>query len=238
MKQLSIPALSRRDVLRKSGTASILLGLGLAGIPGSAAAMNKAELIEAMASESGLSKTMAKRAVDVFIDVTTKALENGESVTVVGFGLFDMPRLATRGKDTRTREESPVSFVACPEFAAALDLTPGKGEDRRNMSRDRCRNGDVVIDAGRLAAESETDRGTESGLSKADAKRALDAFINTTTKALKKGDRLSLVGFGSFSISKRSARTGRNPQTGKEIKIPAKNVVKFKAGAELSKAVN
>ncbi|MDX1652518.1 MAG: HU family DNA-binding protein [Brumimicrobium sp.] len=79
---------------------------------------------------------------------------------------------------------------------------------------------------------------SESGLSKADAKRALDAFINVTTKALKKGDRISLIGFGSFSISKRSARTGRNPQTGKEIQIAAKKVVKFKAGAELSKAVN
>ncbi|PHR49200.1 MAG: DNA-binding protein [Fluviicola sp.] len=79
---------------------------------------------------------------------------------------------------------------------------------------------------------------SHAGLSKADAKKALEGFTNATTKALKKGDRLSLIGFGSFSISKRSARTGRNPQTGKEIQIAAKNVVKFKAGAELSKAVN
>ena len=78
----------------------------------------------------------------------------------------------------------------------------------------------------------------ESGLSKADSKRALEGFINATEKALKKGDKISLVGFGSFSISKRAARTGRNPQTGKEIKIAAKNVVKFKAGADLAKKVN
>jgi DNA-binding protein HU-beta len=77
-----------------------------------------------------------------------------------------------------------------------------------------------------------------AGISKADAKKALDAFIDTTSSALKKGDRVALVGFGSFSISKRSARTGRNPQTGKEIKIAAKNVVKFKAGADLSTKVN
>lgn len=77
-----------------------------------------------------------------------------------------------------------------------------------------------------------------AGISKADAKRALDSFIDTTSVALKKGDRVALVGFGSFSVSKRSARTGRNPQTGKEIKIAAKNVVKFKAGAELSDNVN
>ncbi|HOP42110.1 MAG: HU family DNA-binding protein [Flavobacteriales bacterium] len=77
----------------------------------------------------------------------------------------------------------------------------------------------------------------EAKISKADAKRALDAFVNNTTKALKKGDRVALVGFGTFSVSKRAARKGRNPQTGKEIKIAAKKVVKFKAGADLSKKV-
>ena len=78
-----------------------------------------------------------------------------------------------------------------------------------------------------------------AGLSKADAKRALDAFIDATTKELKKKDgRVSLVGFGSFSVAKRAARTGRNPQTGQEIKIAAKNVVRFKAGSDLSGAVN
>ena len=71
-------------------------------------------------------------------------------------------------------------------------------------------------------------------LSKVDAKKALDAFITATTEALKKDDRVALVGFGSFSVSPRAARKGRNPQTGKEIKIEAKKVVKFKAGSELS----
>ena len=74
-------------------------------------------------------------------------------------------------------------------------------------------------------------------LTKADAKRALDAFVKTTTTALKKGDRVALVGFGSFSVSKRNARTGRNPQTGKVINIPAKKVVKFKAGSYLTGSV-
>lgn len=77
----------------------------------------------------------------------------------------------------------------------------------------------------------------DAGLSKADSKKALDSFITATTKALKKGDRVALVGFGSWSVSKRAARTGRNPQTGKEIKIAAKKVVKFKAGAELSAVI-
>ncbi len=77
----------------------------------------------------------------------------------------------------------------------------------------------------------------ESNLTKADAKRALDAFIDATTDALKKGDRVALVGFGSFAVSKRSARTGRNPQTGQPITIGAKKVVKFKAGSELADSV-
>ena len=76
-----------------------------------------------------------------------------------------------------------------------------------------------------------------ANLSKADAKKALDAFVDATSNALKGGDRVALVGFGSFSVSNRAARTGRNPQTGKEIQIAAKNVVKFKAGADLSKTV-
>jgi DNA-binding protein HU-beta len=78
----------------------------------------------------------------------------------------------------------------------------------------------------------------KSGLSKADAKRALDGFVSSVLGALRKGDSVKLAGFGSFSISKRAARTGRNPQTGKEIKISAKNVVRFKAGSELSEKVN
>ncbi len=79
---------------------------------------------------------------------------------------------------------------------------------------------------------------SQADLSKADAKRAVEAFVDTTTKALKKGDKIALVGFGSFSVNKRAARDGRNPQTGKTIKIPAKNVIKFKAGADLNSAVN
>ncbi len=79
---------------------------------------------------------------------------------------------------------------------------------------------------------------TETKLTKADAERALNGFISATSKALKKGDRVALVGFGSFSVAKRSARTGRNPQTGKAIQIKAKKVAKFKAGAELAKTVN
>ena len=78
---------------------------------------------------------------------------------------------------------------------------------------------------------------SDASLTKADARRALDAFVCATTKSLRSGNRVALVGFGSFSISKRKARTGRNPQTGATIQIPAKKVVRFKAGADLAKTV-
>ena len=70
-------------------------------------------------------------------------------------------------------------------------------------------------------------------ITKADAKKALEAFVTATTKALSKGERVALVKFGTFAVAKRAARKGRNPQTGKEIKIAAKKVVKFRAGAGL-----
>lgn len=77
----------------------------------------------------------------------------------------------------------------------------------------------------------------DASLSKADAKKALDAFLGNTGAALKNGERVALVGFGSFSVAQRSARTGRNPQTGKPINIAAKKVVKFKAGSELNSSL-
>jgi DNA-binding protein HU-beta len=77
----------------------------------------------------------------------------------------------------------------------------------------------------------------EAGLTKADAGSALNAFVGAVSKSLKKGDAVQLIGFGTFSISKRAARTGRNPQTGKEIKIAAKKVAKFKAGKALADVV-
>ena len=77
-----------------------------------------------------------------------------------------------------------------------------------------------------------------AGITKAAAKLSLESFLGSVEGTLKKGGRVSLVGFGSWSISKRAARDGRNPQTGKTIKIAAKNVVKFKAGADLDGSVN
>jgi DNA-binding protein HU-beta len=86
-------------------------------------------------------------------------------------------------------------------------------------------------------AELIASMGKEAKISKASAEKAINAFTNTVMKALKKGDKLALTGFGTFSVAKRRARTGRNPQTGKEIKIAATRVAKFKAGNLLKNAV-
>lgn len=78
----------------------------------------------------------------------------------------------------------------------------------------------------------------KSGLKKVDAEKAVSAFIASVTAALKQGDKLSLVGFGTFSTTKRAARKGQNPQTGKKINIPASTIPKFKPGKTLKEAVN
>lgn len=78
----------------------------------------------------------------------------------------------------------------------------------------------------------------DAGITKAAAKKTLESFLENVEGALSRGDRVSLVGFGSWSVTRRAAREGRNPQTGKTIKIPAKNVVKFRPGSGLQKAIN
>ncbi|MBR1648458.1 MAG: HU family DNA-binding protein [Alphaproteobacteria bacterium] len=77
-----------------------------------------------------------------------------------------------------------------------------------------------------------------TGLTKNNSAKALDAFINTVTKSLIKGEEIRLIGFGTFAVSKRAATTGHNPRTGAELKIPARKVAKFKPGKALQEAVN
>ena len=79
---------------------------------------------------------------------------------------------------------------------------------------------------------------TQTGLAKADATRAVDAVLDSITGALKSGDTVAIVGFGTFAVKKRAARTGHNPQTRAPIQIPASNVPGFKAGKALKDAVN
>ena len=77
----------------------------------------------------------------------------------------------------------------------------------------------------------------DAGISKAAAAKALASFIEGVVKSVKKGNKVAFVGFGTFSVSKRKARTGRNPQTGEPIKIPARKVPKFSAGKTFKDAV-
>ncbi|NOX24528.1 MAG: HU family DNA-binding protein [Deltaproteobacteria bacterium] len=79
---------------------------------------------------------------------------------------------------------------------------------------------------------------TSAGLSQVAAEKALNGFTEAVQDAMAKGESVALIGFGTFSVSKRAARKGRNPQTGQSIDIAAKNVAKFKAGSRLSEAVN
>ncbi|MEE9226286.1 MAG: HU family DNA-binding protein [Acidobacteriota bacterium] len=77
----------------------------------------------------------------------------------------------------------------------------------------------------------------DARINKAEAGRAIESFIDGVKRTLKKGERVSLVGFGTFTVSRRKAREGRNPQTGEPIRIPAKNVPKFLPGKELKKTI-
>jgi DNA-binding protein HU-beta len=79
---------------------------------------------------------------------------------------------------------------------------------------------------------------SDSGLSKADSSRAIESLVDTVTKALKKGDEVSITGFGKFSVVKRAARQGVNPRTGERVKIKASKAPKFSAGATLKQAVS
>ena len=252
--------ITRRGLLGKALTASVAFGTGLAVAPIQASAREKAELIDSIASEADITKADAKKALDAFIDTTTKALKKGNRVALVGFGSFSVSKRSARkgrnpqtGKEIKIPAKKVVKFKAGDELAAALDLIPGEGDERRLQAGASSRrrgmredahppNGSdgegsnqgqgppVTIDAEVLARQDEE-------LSKVDAKKAIDAFILVTADKIKRKNRAALAGFGSFSISKRSARKGRNPQTGKEIKIPAKKVVKFKPGAELSEKI-
>jgi nucleoid DNA-binding protein len=251
--------ITRRGTLRAGAAASVALVTGLAILPGSAAARNKAELIDSIASEADVTKADAKKALDAFIDTTTKALKKGNRVALVGFGSFSISKRSARkgrnpqtGKEIKIPAKKTVEFEADDELAAALDLIPGRGDERRLRARKkkekkkkkengkkkdkkkpRRRDG-VVIDAELLVRRAEE-------LSADAAARVIEAFIAVMAEKIKdknRGDEGAAVdGLGSFSISKRSARKGRNPQTGKEIKIPAKKVVKFKPGAELSEKI-
>lgn len=79
---------------------------------------------------------------------------------------------------------------------------------------------------------------TKTGLTKTKSNEVVDSIVSTITESLRNGEKVTLVGFGTFTTSKKEARKGRNPKTGETLEIPAKTVAKFKAGSELTKSVN
>ena len=111
----------------------------------------------------------------------------------------------------------------------------GKDPEVRHLE-----NGTAVANFSIATSESYKDRNSGETITNTDWHNVVvwRGLADVAEKYLKKGDKVSLIGFGTWSVSKRAARTGRNPQTGKTIQIAAKNVVKFKAGSELAKTVN
>lgn len=198
--------------------ASAIVLVGVAMPTASAEAMNKAELIEAMASEAGLSSEEVEAAFASFAD----ALKKGDRISLVGFGSFSVSKRA------ELRDEVvPVDFFPDVRRTGAEHKHKGETVTAQALLEDLL---------GECPKEHRDEKCT-SGV-------FVERLVALTVDALVKGEVVEWGDFGTLesamasSISKRSARTGRNPQTGKEIKIPAKNTVKFKAGAELSKAVN
>lgn len=115
-----------------------------------------------------------------------------------------------------------------PVLTHELSLTGWRRRENRKEVSGECMNKADLVD--RIAGAC--------GISKTQATTAIDTTVDSITSALKKGDRVALIGFGTFSVSQRKARNGRNPQTGATIKIAARRVAKFTPGNELRKVVN
>jgi DNA-binding protein HU-beta len=187
-------------------------------LAGPAFAMNKAELIDAIASKSGLSKADSKRALEGFIDATAEVLRKGDNVSLMGFGSFSTSR--SIGSDSCETMQVP-HFEYDPATGVCVD-----GE---------CRS---------CATDDEEIARHMSALTSIDPKTSLvviETIKSEIIAELFESNRdVKIRGLGQFAayIEAKASRRGRNPQTGKEIKIAAKRVVKFKAGAALSNKVN
>lgn len=221
-------------MFKKIPVVLFVVALVLAGAstaPSTVSAMKKAELIDAMASESGLSKDESAAAADTLFGEMASALKKGDRLSLIGFGSFSISKRSARtGRNPQTGKEIKIP-------AKTVDFFP----EVRSMAAERRHHGTTVTGEDIVADVCGDRRERED---KCPYALALDALLTVTVDAYTRGETVEWGDFGSFSspaaesISKRSARTGRNPQTGKEIQIAAKNVVKFKAGAELSKSVN
>ncbi|MBN4064945.1 HU family DNA-binding protein [Dehalococcoides mccartyi] len=208
-----------------------------------ALAMNKAELIDAIGGDANLSKADAKRALEALTSSVASELRKGNSVQLVGFGSFSISKRAARklaAQDGLSPRERGCLWLTsrAPEWLHSLFCT---------VSNDA-----IPTEMVALMLKSADPDSKPFGLD--EAHRFLDSFGSTITDQLVIRDVITIEDFGDFSVRegrgrrlntvefdsapKFVQRIGRNPQTGKEIKIAGKNVVKFKAGADLAKKVN
>lgn len=268
-------------------------------------AMNKAELIDAVASDAGISKAKAKKAVDSFFDVFTKAHKKGQKVALSGFGTLTSKKY--RSGKTQTHKVLKIfrkKYIdkATPLLAQVIgggEVTNllNKGLNRVFMGGDdyvvrkrpgRIKYSNVTLKRGSALAEELGNKfrlthtkqvllnnlikstinsflkmmdqvavlrndvdiagavvtaqimktQISIGIEEDGLNKVYFAIVGTMNQALAAGERVMIPGFGTFFVEPQVRRTGRNPQTGKEIKIAGKSVVKFKAGADLSGRVN
>jgi len=164
---------------------------------------------------------MLKLPIAQMIKVTTLDVDSDGDTIPDDASKIDLTITPGRLEFTLTESVNRALGVYLDKIAEELVLSVDQGQDNE-------RDFDIVLDNAALIA----------GIEKPDIRRVSDSFSKIATNALKKGDKVALRGFGTFSISNRAARTGRNPQTGATIKIAAKKVAKFKAGAALAGAVN
>jgi nucleoid DNA-binding protein len=236
--------------LTKQLTMVVVVGvfaIGATIAPATTQAMNKAELIEAMASQaggdpSGLSKADAKKALEGFTSATTKALKKGDRLSLIGFGSFGISnRSARTGRNPQSNnDERTVEFFNEVREMGASNRHQGETSTLVDIQRDVAQAlcpGDVEVEGAEKC---------EPGEKEQEAGRLLAALFSTIFSEVAAGEEVSLgETFGVFypPMLSRVGQTKishkeRNPQTGKEIQIAAKNSLKFKAGAELSKSVN
>lgn len=196
--------------------------------------MNQTELVELVAQSANLKKAAAKKVIGVIIAVLTDILKKGERVQVLGFGSFEAVIRKDRTViNPQTGIELVIPGARVPKFSPDKALK----EAVMRQAAERPRRLNISISTINAPTELVEMVAKSANLSKEVSGKAVESFFSTMTDALKIGERVGLVGFGSFGADIRQARTGRNPQTGKEIRIPAPQVPKFIPGRALREAV-
>jgi len=244
------------------GLSSFILVLSM--FCGSVLAMNKAELIDAMAKDAGLSRADAGNVLNAFVGATSDALKKGDRIALVGFGTFSVTRHMSSSSACHVTRE--VTFIPASTFNASDSTQETNVEVRgwnptskkKKSAKSSKKTVDVVArstppvntifengeNAGRIIQDKEMlmFMNVLSGKSSENLVPAYDALLGTIIRVVNSGEEVDIEEFGIFHNSDvivvtAPARKGRNPQTGSTIQIKAKKVAKFKAGAALANTV-